>query len=327
MTGPAPATPPSLGAAPGGEARLPEPLHLQAADGVALGGWQWRSPQRASDGASPVVIVSCATSVRCRYYARFAADLHAHGFDVITFDYRGIGESRPAALRGFDASWSDWGRLDFEAVLDHAARAFPDRPIDVVAHSFGGCAAGLAPSAHRIRRLVTVGAQFAYWRDYAPAERWRMFAKWHVAMPLLAACLGYVPAKRLGWMEDTPRGVALDWAAMAPRFEHRPSGRRTASGPPPGFATAKADILAISLTDDPFGTIPAIERLLSYFSASHRTHLRLAPADIGVEDIGHFAFFHSRFQPTLWPLAHAWLRDGALPVTTPGTLVSRTPAG
>lgn len=300
---------------------MQRPLTLHARDGAPLRGFVWAHGEPAPE--RPVVIVNAATSVRCRYYTRFADHLFAHGADVILYDYRGIGESRPASLRGFDASWADWGGLDFEAVLQHASAAFPGRPIDVVGHSFGGCAAGLAPSAPVIRRLVTVGAQYAYWRDYAPGERWRMVAKWHVAMPALAAVLGYVPAKRLGWMEDTPRGVARDWAASTPRLEHRPSGRRTwQSGPPPSFAAMKADVLAISLTDDPFGTIPATERLLGYFGGSRRTHLRIAPADIGVDTIGHFGFFHSRFEATLWPTALAWLQTGRLPAGTPGATVA-----
>lgn len=299
---------------------MPAPLLVHARDGVPIRGVVRAAAEPAPD--RPVVIVNCATSVRCRYYDRFADDLHAHGADVVTWDYRGIGESKPASWRGFDASWTDWGALDFEAVLSHVAATFPGRPIDVVGHSFGGCAIGLAPSAHRVRRIVTVGAQFAYWRDYAPAHRWPMALKWHVAMPLLAALVGHVPAKRLGWMEDTPRGVALDWAVSWSRLEHRTSLRAT--GLPPTFAAVSADVLAIGLDDDPFGTAPALDRLLGYFTGSRRTHWRIAPRDIGVDAIGHFAFFHSRFQPTLWPVARAWLADGVLPADTPGRVHTPT---
>ena len=110
--------------------------------------------------------------------------------------------------------------------------------------------------------------------------------------------------------------MAFDWAAPHPRFEHRPSGRRT--GVPATFAAVNADLLAIGLDDDPFGTVPAIERLLDYFTGSRRTHWRIAPGDVGAEAIGHFAFFHSRFQHTLWPVARAWLATGDLPPGTPG---------
>ncbi|NWD95826.1 alpha/beta hydrolase, partial [Pseudomonas reactans] len=166
-----------------------------------------------------------------------------------------------------------------------------------------------------IRRMVTVGAQFAYWRDYAASGRWRMFAKWHVAMPLLTALCGYFPGKRLGWLEDTPAGVVRDWSTPTPSYETRPSGRALGELP---FSRVNAQILAISITDDPFGTVAAIERLLGYFDNSERTHLRITPEDVGEKEVGHFAFFRSEYQDRLWPVALAWLQNGRFAEDTLG---------
>ena len=300
-----------------------DPFKETAADGFVLGGFTWR--HALPDTQRPVVIINAATSVRCRHYSRFAAYLFANGFDVITYDYRGIGESRPGSIKGLNASWTDWGALDFEAMLLRAQREFPGQPIDVVGHSFGGCAAGLGESGQVIRRLVTVGAQFAYWRDYAPEQRWRMFGKWHLLMPLLTLFCGYFPGKRLGWLEDTPAGVVRDWSTPTARYERRPSGRamlaRTGQLP---FANVRAQTLAISISDDPYGTIAAIERLLSYFSHAPKTHLRIAPQDIGEQQVGHFAFFRSAYQATLWPIALNWLQTGKLAPDTPGREVPRS---
>ncbi|MEG2392831.1 MAG: alpha/beta fold hydrolase [Pseudomonas sp.] len=300
-----------------------DPFKETAADGFVLGGFTWR--HALPDIQRPVVIINAATSVHCRHYSRFAAYLFANGFDVITYDYRGIGESRPGSIKGLNASWTDWGALDFEAMLRRAQREFPGQPIDVVGHSFGGCAAGLGESGQVIRRLVTVGAQFAYWRDYAPEQRWRMFGKWHLLMPLLTLFCGYFPGKRLGWLEDTPAGVVRDWSTPTARYERRPSGRamlaRTGQLP---FANVRAQTLAISISDDPYGTIAAIERLLSYFSHAPKTHLRIAPQDIGEQQVGHFAFFRSAYQATLWPIALNWLQTGKLAPDTPGREVPRS---
>lgn len=301
----------------------PAPFKEPAADGFILGGFTWQHPTQ--DTQRPVVIINAATSVRCRHYSRFADYLFANGFDVITYDYSGIGESRPESLKDLKASWSDWGALDFEAMLNRAQREFPGQPIDVVGHSFGGCAAGLGASGQVIRRLVTVGAQFAYWRDYAPAHRRRMFGKWHVLMPLITMFFGFFPGKRLGWLEDTPAGVVRDWSTPTARYEKRPSGRAIVArlGALP-FAMVSAKTLAISVTDDPYGTIPAIERLLGYFTGGSNTHLRIAPEDIGEQQVGHFAFFRSAYQATLWPIALSWLQSGTLAPGTPGRLVPRS---
>lgn len=299
---------------------------LRAEDGYALKGFVWRHPSPGRE-ERPVVIVNPATSVRCRYYSRFAAFLHAHGFDVLLYDYRGIGESRPASLKGFHAGWIDWGRLDFEAALQFVATEFPGQPIQVVAHSVGGFLIGLAASSHRIERVFSMGAQFAYWRDYARHKRHRMFVKWHLVMPALTALFGYFPGQRLGWLEDTPRGVVRDWTAREPRFEdawRRGSlvlGEAERQALVERFAAMGGPTLALSMTDDEFGTVPAIQRLLRYYRNSPATHLHVAPESIGQREIGHFAFFHSRFESTLWRIPLDWLRHGRLPADAPGQVM------
>ncbi|MGG1944187.1 alpha/beta fold hydrolase [Trinickia sp. NRRL B-1857] len=307
------------------EASVPRKVTFDAPDGTPISGFVWQ----AGCGERPVVVVNSATSVRCRYYFRFADYLFAHGRDVLVYDYRGIGESRPAKLAGFEANWIDWGALDFEAALRFAATRFAGQPIDVVAHSIGGCLIGMAPSNTTIRRAVTMGAQYAYWRDYAREHRLAMLLKWHIAMPALAAFFGYVPAQRLRWMEDTPRGVARSWARSRARLEDTYRARPFALDDERvaelvgQFAALRAPLLAISTTDDPFGTIPAIERLLAYFEGCEtRTHLRLEPSAFDADAIGHFAFFHSRFQTRLWPIVLQWLETASLAQATTGERVS-----
>ena len=289
---------------------MSEPIHIQAADGYLLHGKLWRTQPVLQ--TSPVVIINCATSVRSRYYARFADALHAAGCTVLTYDYRGIGDSRKGSLRSLRAGWLDWGELDFEAVLRYAHSRFEGKPIYVVGHSVGGFLIGLAPSSHHIDRIFTMGAQYAHWPDYKPQYRAKMFVQWHIAMPLLARLFGFVPAQRLGWMEDTPKGVALDWSGMGPRFEVS-LGRRYRKELTPAstllarFAQVNAPILALGIEDDPFGTPAALDRLLDYYVQSERHHVRIAPEAIAQKEIGHFAFFHDRFRDSLWPIAFRWL--------------------
>jgi predicted alpha/beta hydrolase len=297
-------------------AASPQPFTQRAADGYPIRGFCWCGPRRGGERA--IVIVTPATAVRCRYYFRFAAFLSEHGFDALLFDYRGIGESRPERLRGFEASWMDWGRLDFEAVLQHAAESFPGQPIHVAAHSAGGFLIGLAPSNHRIRRVFSVGAQYANWRDYAPGAKARMLLKWHVAMPLITAAAGYFPGRKLGWMEDTPSGVVRDWAHG--RFAARLARDKALARQ---FAAFRAPTLAVSVTDDEFATIPAVERLLTHFCSSPRMHLRITPQAIGEPSIGHFGFFHSRFAEKLWRIPVEWLKTSQLAEEFTGMLVPR----
>lgn len=291
-------------------------IEIAATDGYRLRASVWRHENPVERRS--VVVINAATSVCRRYYARFASFLHEQGFDVLTYDYRGIGDSRSADLRGFNASWIIWGNRDFEGVLQYVMREWPGRDIDVVAHSVGGFVTGLAPSGAALRRVFTVGAQLAYWRDFKPRSRVKAIARWQVAMPLLTALFGYFPGKRLGWLEDTPKGVVQDWCTRMRRIE----GRIQRGEAPCDIAERRpiaelcgrvtAPIFALGIDDDEFGTHAAIERLLGYFPNSRVAHRRLAPADIAVPAIGHFAFFHSRFEPLLWDIPFEWLKSGQI---------------
>lgn len=308
------------------EGNKPVKLTIPALDGYPLQAQMWGGD--APDQRTPVVIINPATSVHSRYYSRFAGFLQAHGFSVITYDYRGIGGSRPHKMRGFDATWLDWGGQDFEGVLRFVSERFPGRPVQVVAHSVGGFLIGMAPSNHVISRVFTMGSQFAYWKDYARHKRFAMFLRWHVVMPTLTAIFGYFPGKRLGWLEDTPRGVVKEWTARHPRFEdayrtgHLARSAEERARLVESFSRLTGDTLAVSLSDDEFGTIPAIERLLAYFTNSRTMHLRIEPQALGQREIGHFAFFNARFEESLWQVPLLWLRDGRVSDAVPAQLIT-----
>lgn len=307
----------------------PQKFLVSAVDGYPLDASAWINHSETLFSTRPVVIINPATSVHSRYYSHFANYLFANGFDVVTYDYRGIGNSRPESLRGFDASWIDWGTQDFEGILRFVATRFRGQPIHVVAHSVGGFLVGLAESNHLVSRVFTMGAQFAYWKDYALPRRLAMFWRWHVVMPALAAIFGYFPGSRLGWLEDTPLGVVHDWTARYPRFEDAyRTGRRAMTSERrqqlvERFSQMKGETLALSISDDDFGTIPAINRLLDYFKNSPVIHLRVAPSMLGLTQIGHFAFFNNRFKDSLWRIPLSWLRDGRIPEDSPGQLITK----
>ncbi|MDT2022095.1 alpha/beta fold hydrolase [Methylocella sp. CPCC 101449] len=292
-----------------------ERLRIVCRDGVQLGGHFWPS-------ATPpkgFVVINPATGVLARYYHFYASFLAGQGYDVLTYDYRGIGQSRPGRLRGCGYRWRDWGQLDFDAAIRFAAEKRRAGPLLVVGHSVGGFLPGLAEHGFLVDRMLTVGAQYAYWPDYAPKQRLRLFLKWHVAMPALTAVWGYFPGKRLGWLEDLPAGVANEWSFK---------GRRTEASYPAEtraevlarFAAFRAPILAVAVTDDELGTLPAIRRTLAYYAGAERQEVLLAPADLDVETIGHFGLFHARFADGFWPATLRWLGDGINPWADPAGL-------
>lgn len=262
-------------------------ISLQTQDGYTL----VCTVFEADNPDAATIVIACATGVLASYYRRYAEFLRESGFNAITFDYRGIGLSAVSDLKALHGHWSDWGRYDLDAVLAYAVQPWKT---SLVGHSFGGFAAGLAPHARELQRILMVGAQHAYWPDYQRAERLNFWYQWHLRMPLLTHKTGYFPGKRLGLTEDLPRGVAMDWARSPRDFTRgQPELRRS-------FAAVTAPIAAVAPTDDAFATPAATNRMLRYFSSAPSSSHFLAPSRYGEQKIGHFALFNDRFKPTFW---------------------------
>src|SRR5476649_328120 len=79
-----------------------ETVAIPCRDGYRLVGRLWRPAHGCGSGT---VIVNPATGVLARYYHHFARFLTEQGFTVLTYDYRGIGESRPRRLRRSGIRW------------------------------------------------------------------------------------------------------------------------------------------------------------------------------------------------------------------------------
>ena len=285
-----------------------EAITIVCADSTRLRGHLWK-PDGLAHGT---VLLNPATGVLARYYHFYACYLAENGFAAITYDYRGIGLSRPPRLRGSGITWRDWGERDCEAAIIFAKDRDPGGSLSIVGHSIGGFLIGFAPSAPRVDRILTVGAQYAYWPDYAARRRMRLVMRWHVAMPVLTALFGYFPGRRLGWLEDLPAAVAREWSFRRARMElNYPAADRSTILE--RFTAVRAPILALSTTDDDFATIPAMTRALAYFTGCQRHIVMLEPANLSQASIGHFALFHTRFRGNFWPATLAWLRDGRNP--------------
>lgn len=279
----------------------PEALVIPAADGVSLAAT--RFPPAATGGRPSTVVLLPATGVKRTFYERFATFLAQEGHEVLTFDYRGIGGSRPARLRGFRATMQGWAR-DADAVVDWARERPGERSVSAIGHSFGGQALALMSTTPVLDAAVTVAAQSGWWGHWPRPSRYRLALFWYLLLPVLSPLLGYFPAKRLGVSEDLPRGVALEWARWGRNrdyFSGEPKRTR------PDFERLTAPLLAISFADDRFAPRPACDWLAARFVRAETTRWHLEPGDLGVAAIGHFPPFRESFRDSLWRRIAGWL--------------------
>lgn len=273
---------------------------VAARDGHALAATVF-TPEGAPRGA---VLVASATAVPRKIYRGFASYLAERGFAVLTFDYRGIGGSRPRSLRGFRARMRDWALLDTAAMVDHIRQVWPAAALSVVGHSFGGQAVGLVPNNGEISRALLVAAQAGYWRLFQAPEKYRVYVLMHLFGVPVARMLGYVPG-RIGLGEDVPRDVFLEWADWVTRpryFFDDPTLTETGN-----FSRYRGALRAICLTDDPWATAPAVDLLCSRFTGTAPERVDIDPRAIGAGRIGHFGFFRPEHRATLWRDAADWL--------------------
>ncbi|UUX96735.1 alpha/beta fold hydrolase [Aquabacterium sp. J223] len=293
-----------------GRAMTGQALALTAADGFVLQGRLHGDPAGARAG----VLLAPAMGVPQRFYADFAAWLAAQGFAVLTFDYRGIGASRPEAfrhsLRGLRADVDTWAEQDAAAALDALAARLPaGRPLHWIGHSLGGQIVGLVPRHERVDRIVTIAVGTGYWRLNAARVRWLVGWMWFVVVPLALRCCGYFPGRRLRKIGDLPAGVMAQWRRWCLQPDYLMSedtAHRSAR-----YARIARPLLSLSFTDDEYMSARGTERLHAIYAGAAREMRRIAPADIGERRIGHFGFFRPRFAATLWPQVAGWLAAGA----------------
>jgi predicted alpha/beta hydrolase len=247
---------------------------------------------------SHVVLIAPATGVARRFYRAFARHLAGRGFGVLTWDWRGIGDSRPRSLRGFEATMREWGVHDLASAIAAAVDRVPEGRRVVVGHSFGGQAVGLAPNRDQVHAMVLVGAQVGWWGHWPSPDRYALAALWHVVVPTFTHTLGYLPGWLFGSGEDLPRGVALEWA----RWCRSPSFLGDFSG----HAEVRAPLLAYAVDDDFFAPRAAVEALVARYGSDRRTIRQVAPASLGLRRLGHFGFFRQDAEP-LWEETADWI--------------------
>jgi predicted alpha/beta hydrolase len=284
-------------------------ITFPATDGYLLGATLFL-PRGAKRHA---VLINSATAVPRKIYRGFAGYLARRGCAVLTYDYRGTGDSRqkslvgfnqPKSLVGFKASMADWAALDVTAAVAWMRERYKALPLNYVGHSFGGQALGLLANNTEVSRALLIAAQAGYWKLMTSPERYRVFAMLNAGIPL-ARFMGYAP----GWSGvgmDLPKDVFLQWAhwVLSPRYLFDDPKLTTLSN----FAKFDGAMRALCLADDPWATRPAVDLLCSGFTAIKPDVLTITPTDAGATGIGHLGFFRTEHRDTLWRGAAEWIQ-------------------
>lgn len=245
------------------------------------------------------VIFQGGTAIKKEFYTHFCRFLAEHGYLVLSYDYRGVGGSRPESLKGFEASLLDWGRLDMVAAIQYAVEKFPALPRILVGHSIGTQLIGFAANNNELKGVIGIGSSTGTWwkmkRRYAIAA----FALWYLINPVLTRMYGYAPLKRLRIMEDLPKNVINQWSKWC-RSAFYFGDHLGKTIPYEDFHPLRVPFIVHYFKDDPIATDETVTDLMALYRGTRTRMIKHRAKDYGMKKVGHFKVFSRQFSHSFW---------------------------
>ncbi len=270
---------------------------IRANDGTRI----WISCYNAKKENGKVIVVAPGVGLTHRYYHLFAYFFCQRGYSVVTFDYRGVGNSAPRHLNGFEANMHQWAAQDINAVLLFAKQQYSQREIIYIGHSIGGEIIGLAPGSQYISRMVLVSSSLSCAKLWPLKDKLRINAL-KILVRTTNKIFGYFPGKRLNVFGDLPNGVVTEWANWC----DNPNGLFD-DFPDNNYRKLTIPLLAYTFYDDWQCPPLAVKELLNHFANASITWKHLQPKDIGMKKVGHNDFFKVKMRSILWVSLLQWL--------------------
>ena len=295
-----------------------ERVQFSALDGYQLGGILYKPKDPL--GHRHVAIFNTGGGIAAIRYRRFARFMASSGVPILTYDYRGIGESRPLRMVGFSAVIEDWTEHDCGGAIAWLRSRYHGAEMIGIGHSVGSLLFGGAPTASELTRFVMICPHTGYFGDYRAGYRLPMAVLWHGIMPALTRLFGFFPARLFGLGDDIPAGIALQWAARkTPQLRPEatdPAAMRGQVAIARCIAIRKRALL-LTVRDDAFATEAGARRLLSNFPNLRAERWLVSPADAGVRRLGHFGVFRVGARSFVWPRLLAYIVHDRSPLASP----------
>lgn len=246
------------------------------------------------------VLIGCAMGTPQSFYRPFAKWLCDQGYDVLTFDYRGMFESGGSNGPRTEASFELWGKQDLSAAAQHLWKdedeGFELKKI-YIGHSLG---AQLFTSCHlknRFDLFLSVAIGNGYWPKLKTFKaKIGLFAVTQLWGPLLTPILGYFPGRRLKKVGDLPAGVIKQWSKWCAQAKYHLVDNSQVKL----AADLSLPIVMFYSNDDDVFTR---NNILFFFESFGSQQKRLVEIEANTYQsfIGHHGYFKPRFRETLWP--------------------------
>ena len=246
-----------------------------------------------------LIVVAPAAGVPQNYYRKFALFASQNfDFDVLTFDYRGIGASLYHHIKLDRSNMSEWGSHDMNEALRWGRSRYAK--VFLIGHSVAGQVFPKAEHAKSVTAAYFVCTQTASKKFWSGWPKVIVNFFWYFGLPIANKIYGYLPGWILGGGEHLPSRVASEWR----RWGLHPQGvllgdQRVKDQ----FNRLRIPIHFVNVEDDRIlAPVSATREIMHYYGNAVTTFQHIRPRDLNIKKLGHFGFFSSRYQEKLWSM-------------------------
>ncbi len=277
-------------------------ITIQCEDGINLIGTIFKSDNNPENG---IVIIANAFGITRQFYKQFAKFLSQHHFTVITFDFRGTGDSK-FEIDSRELKLEDWGRKDIHSAIEYANSITDSNKIYLVAHSVAGQLFCLAENCETLSGAIIVGAGFPHWTRWAFPRKLLMLFFFNILIPVLGFNRKKFPTRMLGLSnENLPVSLVYRWAEFSKEKDYVTSNKFGLDVK--HYHNISIQILSYGFDDDTYSPYKAIKRLHDAIPNSIISDEFLAAKKIHPKGVGHFGFFKNNCETSLWPETVQWM--------------------
>lgn len=274
-----------------------ETLEISCKDGYALSG-RFYATALSKQKKYPVLICP-ATGITQHFYQDFAQWLTTQGYDVLSFDFRGIGRSLHGPLKDSQASIVNWGQLDIPAAIDALLCKSQADQVLLLGHSAGGQLLGITPNHQKVAKLIAVSGSTGHIKGLTGKTKILAPIMFKLIFPLARITAGYGPTQAIGMGENLPKDVAKQWAQFCsqPGYAINAIGKTVFED---YHAKVNCPISVLWSSDDEIATRRNVKDLLRLYPNAKTEMIELKPQSYQHKAIGHMLMFKKSHQ-NLWP--------------------------
>jgi predicted alpha/beta hydrolase len=254
------------------------------------------------------ILISPATGITKNFYHSFVQWLSEQGYDVLSFDFRGIGDSLHGALKDSTASIVQWGQLDIPSAIDALLERTKAEKVIILGHSAGGQLLGIVPNHEKVAKVVAVSGSTGHVKGLKGKTKLLAPVMFKGIFPLARYTIGYGPTNAIGMGENLPKDVAKQWAQFCgkPGYVINAIGD-TVNASDDFHKEITQPITVLWSSDDEIATEANVKDLLRLYPNAQTSMIELNPKAYNHKNIGHMLMF-KRSHQNLWSVIESQLK-------------------